>query len=327
MATSKSVTDDEAERIDHYLGQGTYDDWHNFDVEAATQLRRKKHMDDTLWRCHPMLTKLSPYGTDWVEKLQTDCGRAIDLIKQKKKPDPEQFDGLRQIFPVALDAADLLLSFAESIPEMWVILGAAITPVIGLNLAIKRLQNELSELKEKLREAEKEEKSVWAKSAISVAITCIELAIPELGLAEKVAGAAVEFFMTDSKLARATKGVKVTAEAVEKVEKLGHKVHFVAGKAGKGFTVVGFVFDAAEVLEAHGKVKEIQELMDEAAKTLKEVEERAPEALHAYQKLDNIFAAGAGKVRQESDAKSRERDLVIEAYDYSLIKPVAWKLV
>ena len=51
MATSKSVTDDEAERIDNYLGQGTYDDWHNFDVEAATQLRRKKHLDDTLWRC------------------------------------------------------------------------------------------------------------------------------------------------------------------------------------------------------------------------------------------------------------------------------------
>jgi len=327
MATSKSVTDDEAERIDNYLGQGTYDDWHNFDVEAATQLRRKKHLDDTLWRCDARLKRLSPYGTEWVEKLQADCARAIDLIKQKKKPDPEQFSELLQIFPVALDAADLLLSFAEALPVMWTVLGAAITPVIGLTLAAERLHDELSELEELLREAEKEEKVAWIKGAIGVAITCIELVQPELVVVAKAAFAATEFVLAESKTAKATKVGKVAAERLEEVEKLSHVRRIYVKGAGKSLTVVGFYFDAAEVWEAHGKVKEIKELMEKATETLKEIKERTPEALHAFQKLDNIFAAGAGKVRQESDVKSRERDLAIREYDYSLIKPVVWKLV
>jgi hypothetical protein len=96
MATS--VTDEEAERIDAFLGDGTYDTWHVFDVEADMQLSRKKRMDVALPRIEPRLAVLSPYGTDWVEKLQYDCASAIGLIKQKKFPDPAQLARCSRFF-------------------------------------------------------------------------------------------------------------------------------------------------------------------------------------------------------------------------------------
>src|SRR5882672_7935351 len=92
MATS--VTDEQAERIDAFLGDGTYDTWHVLDMEADMQLSRKKRADTALRRVDSRLAVLSPYGTDWVQKLQNDCASAIELIKQNKFPDPAQFSPL-----------------------------------------------------------------------------------------------------------------------------------------------------------------------------------------------------------------------------------------
>ena len=74
-------------------------------------------MDARLWHIDHALSVLSPYGTSWVEKLQNDCAWAIDLIKQKKFPDPTQFNPLLKIFPAALDAAYSMLTAAEAIPR------------------------------------------------------------------------------------------------------------------------------------------------------------------------------------------------------------------
>src|SRR5262245_32439660 len=144
MATS--VTDEEAERIDAWLGDGIYDTWHELDIEADTQFSRKKRADAALWRIDHKLAVLSPYGTNWVEKLQNDCAGAIDLIKQKKYPDPAQFSPLLKIFPVALDAANLMLSDAEAIPTLWLVAGAAATPAAGFTAAAGQVHQDLLEL-------------------------------------------------------------------------------------------------------------------------------------------------------------------------------------
>ena len=155
MATS--VNDEEADRIDAFFGKGTYDSWHELDIEADMQLSRKKRTDTALWRLDHKLAVLSPYGTDWVEKLQNDCAWAIDLVKQQKFPDPAQFGPLLKIFPVALDAADLMLKSAEALPTLWLVAGAAATPAIGFTAAAGRLHQELLELDELLGEAMAEE--------------------------------------------------------------------------------------------------------------------------------------------------------------------------
>jgi len=133
MATS--VTDEQAERIDAFLGDGTYDTWHVLDMEADMQLSRKKRADTALRRVDSRLAVLSPYGTDWVQKLQNDCASAIELIKQNKFPDAAQFSPLLKIFPAALDAADLMLKDAEAIPTLWLVAGVAAVPVVGFTAA------------------------------------------------------------------------------------------------------------------------------------------------------------------------------------------------
>src|SRR6266436_4631282 len=270
MATS--VTDEQAEGIDAFLGDGTYDTWHEFDIEADMQLSRKKRADAALWRVDHKLAVLSPYGTDWVEKLQNDCAWAIDLIKQKKFPDPAQFSPLLKIFPAALDAADLMLTDAEAIPTLWLVAGAAAVPKGGFTVAEAYLSGGT--------------------------------------------GTAAE-----------SKYAKFALESMEEVEKAGHTVQHIAKRGGKFLTIAGFYFDVEEVLHAKGNVKKIKALIEKANKEFKDIQDRLTEAVKGFQRLQGVLVTNEAAARREIEDKRRERDDLIRQYSYSLIKPVAWKLV
>ena len=326
MATS--VTDEEAERIDAFLGDGTYVTCHEFDIEVDTQLSRKKRADTALWRIDHHLSVLSPYGTDWVEKLQNDCAWAIDLIKQKKFPDPAQFRSLLTIFPVALDAADLMLSEAEAIPTLWLVAGTAATPVVGFTAAAGQLHQELLELDELLREAQAEEIETEIKSLLGVVITTVELFTPGLGLLAKGGLALTEAYLAGvTGPAADSKYGKIALERIEEVEKAGHTVRHIAKGGGKFLTISGFYFDVEEVLHAKSNVKKIKALIEKANKEFKDIQERVTEAVNGFRRLQSILDTRERAARREIEQKRRDRDDLIQQYSYSPIKPVAWKLV
>jgi hypothetical protein len=326
MATS--VTDEEAERIDAFLGDGTYDTWHEFDVEADMQLSRKKRADAALWRIDHKLAVLSPYGTDWVEKLQNDCAWAIDLIKQKKFPDPAQFAPLLKIFPMALDAADLMLTDAEAIPTLWLVAGAAAVPAVGFTAAAGQLHQELLELDELLREAQAEEIEAEIKSLLGIVITTVELFTPGLGLLAKGGLTVAEAYLAGGTgTAADSKYAKFTLESIEEVEKAGHAVRHVAKGGGKFLTISGFYFDVEEVLHAKGNVKKIKSLIEKASKEFKDIQDKITGAVKGFQRLQAILVTREAAARREIEEKRRERDDLIRQYSYGLIKPVAWKLV
>jgi hypothetical protein len=326
MATS--VTDEEAERIDAFLGDGTYDTWHELDVEADMQLSRKKRMDAALARIEPRLAVLSPYGTDWVEKLQKDCALAIDLIKQKKFPDPAQLSPLLKIFPAALDAADLMLSDAEAIPALWLVAGAAAVPAVGFTVAARQLQRELVELDELLGDAMAEEVETEIKSLLGVVITTVELFTPGLGLLAKGGLTVAEAYLADFTTTAATsKYAKITLECIEEVERAGHTVQHIAKGGGKVLTIAGFYFDVEEVLHAQDKVKKIKALIEKANREFKAIQHHITSAVKGYQRLQRILVTSEAAARREIETKRRERDELNKQYSYSLIKPVAWKLV
>lgn len=351
MATS--VTDEEAERIDAFLGDGTYDDWHNFDVESDQQLRRAKNMDARLWHIDHALSVLSPYGTSWVEKLQNDCAWAIDLIKQKKFPDPTQFNPLLKIFPAALDAADSMLTAAEAIPTLWLVAGAAAVPWAGFTAAAGQLHRDILELEELLSDAQAEEVEAEIKSLLGVAITTFELFAPGISLLAKGGLSLTEIYLsgvttpaagskyakfgfegTEHVMEKSTekaiehaKEARQTIKQIERLEEAGHKVQFIPKAGGKALTIAGFYFDVDEVLHAKGNVKRIKALMEKANKEYKEIKEKITAAAKGYQRLQNILVTREAAERREIEDKIHERDDLVGQYSYSLVTPVAWKLV
>ncbi len=303
MATP--VSDEQAETIDAYFGDGVFDTWHGFDVEADMQLSRKKKADTSLWHLDHGFAVLSPYGTDWVEKLQNDCAWAIDLIKQKKFPDPAQFNPLLKIFPVALDAADLMLSDAEAIPVTWLMLGAAVTPSVGLAAAAGQIQRELLELDDLLSDAMAEEVEVEIKSFLGVAITTFELFTPGLGWLALASTTAAEAILSGYNTpVGGTKYAAGGAEAIEKLEIGSHKVQHVAGRGGKLLTIAGFYFDVDEVLSAKGNVKKIKSLMEDAKKKFDGIQGALNLAIRGYQRLNHILNTTEADAQKEIELEA-----------------------
>jgi hypothetical protein len=322
------MTDEEAERIDAFLGNGTYDTWHGLDWEAQAQLNRAKRIDKVLWKLDHGLSVLSPYGTDWVEKLKNDLAWGMDLIQQQKFPDPAQFQPLFKIFPVALDTAHLKLEDAESIPVVWMVSGAVGLPVVGFTAAVQRLHAELLELEKALSEALAEQVEAGIKAMLGIAIGAVGLMLPGLGLLAKGGMTAAEVLLAGPTSVNAgTKYAKFALESVEKVEKAGHTVRHVAERGGQTLAIVGFYFEIQHVRHAKGNVKKLQRLLDQAYKDYKELQGKLKNAVKDYQRLVHFLETKAEPLRKEIADKQSERDDLIRQYSYSLVKPVAWRLV
>jgi hypothetical protein len=323
-----TVNDEQAERIDQFLGAGTYDTWHVLDVEADMQLSRKKKADAALWHVDHSFSVLSPYGTDWVEKLQYDCAAAIELIKQNKFPDPAPFYTLLKIFPVALDAADLMLQEAEAIPTLWLVAGAAAVPVVGFTATAGRLHQELMELDELLSEAQAEEVETEIKAFLGVVITTVELFVPGLGLLAKGGLAAAEVYLAGGgNTASRSKVAKFALESIEDVEKASHTVKHIAGRGGKFITLTGYYFDVEEVLHAKHNVKKIKDLIEKTTKEFNEIKDKLSQVVKSYERLQHIVETSSRSAQRAADEKRWERDDLIQQYAYSIVKPIAWKLV
>jgi len=108
-----------------------------------------------------------------------------------------------------------------------------------------------------------------------------------------------------------------------------HAVHpqFATRRGGKILTISGFYFDVEEVLHAKGNVKKIKALIEKANKEFKAIQDKVTFALKGFQRLQNFLVTREAAARKEIENKRRERDDLIRQYSYSLIQPVAWKLV
>ena len=92
-------------------------------------------------------------------------------------------------------------------------------------------------------------------------------------------------------------------------------------------TIAGFYFDVDEVLSAKGNVKKIKSLMEDAKKKFDGIQGALNLAIRGYQRLNHILNTTEADAQKEIDSKRLERDDLIQQYSYSLIQPVAWRLV
>jgi len=250
------------------------------------------------------------------------------LILASKFPDPAQFQQLYDIYPVAMDAADLQMDEAEAIPIAGLLTGVASLRSAGFAIAAKQLHDELLELDDLLREAQAEEIEAEIKGALGFVITSVELLVPGLGL---VAGGGLtlgEIIMDyDNPYKAIQQGTKIGLESVEEIENVSHRVEHFAKRGGKFVTVSGFYFDAAEILSARKNVSKIKALLEKSQKEYKELMERYRGAIRSLVTFQNHIEDVLRPIRAQIWAKWGERDDVIKKYSYSLTKPIQWTIV
>ena len=322
------ISDKDAEKIDAFLGDGTYDQVSELDTAGRDQLARAAKLDKMLWNYDHSLAVLSPYGTDWVEKVHNDLAWGLDLIVESKFPDPAQFQQLYDIYPVAMDAADLQMDEAEAIPIAGLLTGVASLQSAGFAIAAGQLHDELLELDDMLRDAQAEEIEAEIKGALGFVITSVELLVPGLGLAASGGLTAGEIIMDyDNPYKAVQQGTKIGLESIEKVESVSHRVEHFAKRGGKLITVSGFYFDAAGVLGARKNVSKIKALLEKAQKEYKELMEKYRGAIKSLVAFQNHIESILKPVRTQIWAKWQERDAVIQEYGYSLTKPIQWTIV
>jgi len=149
-----------------------------------------------------------------------------------------------------------------------------------------------------------------------------------LGLLAKGGLTLAEAYLADfTGTAANSKYAKITLEAIEEVERAGHTVRHIAKGGGKVLTITGFYFDVEEVLHAKDMVKKIKALIEKTNKEFKAIQHHITSAVKGYQRLQRILVTSEAAARREIENKRRERDELNKRYSYSLIKPVAWKLV
>ena len=322
------MNDADADKIDAYLGNGTFYKWDELDGSGRGALARAKRLDKMLWAYDHSLSVLSPYGTGWVEKIKNDLDSGFDSILKGKFVDPGQFRPLFEIYGPAIDTAELQMDEAEAIGMAGFINGVASLRSLGLSIEVKRLHEDLMELDTLLREAQSELIEVEIKAALGYVITTVELMLPGLGLLAKGGLTAAEIAMEGGKgTAAGTKYAKIGLEAVETIEKVAHAVRHVAQRGAKALTITGFYFDAEEVLHASKRVKKIKELLERANKEYGEVSERLGAALKALKRWVDHMNGLLRPIRSEIYDKQRVRDALITRHSYSLITPVAWRIV
>src|SRR5262249_40133490 len=124
-----------------------------------------------------------------------------------------------------------------------------------------------------------------------------------------------------------SKYAKFALESIENVEKAGHTIRHIAKRGGKFLIISGFYFDVEEVLHAKGNVKKIKALIEKANKEFKDIQDKITVAVKGLQRLQQILVTSGAAARREIEEKRRERDDLIQQYSYSLVTPVAWKVV
>jgi hypothetical protein len=322
------MTDEVAERIDAFLGDGTYDTWNVLDWEARTQLDRAKRIEHTLWQLNTRLCVLAPYGTDWVEKLKNDLAWGLDLIKEEKFPDPAQFRPLLKIFPVALDAAELLMDYAEAIPVIWTISGAFALPVVGFTASVAQLRDDLLLLDKLLTEALVEQVEAAIKSAFSFVIDTVGLMVPGLGLLAKGPMSVVNMLLAGPTTASGkTQRAKGISEAVAEIPRANARFKKIAQAGGKPLTITGFYFEIQNLRHVRGKVDAIRRLLKKTNRKYKELQEDLKRAVGVYRFVAQEMDTRMLPLRKQADAKQSERDDLIRQYSYDLVQPVAWRIV
>ena len=321
------MTDEDADKLDAYLGDGTYEKFDELDGDARRQLARTKAIATMLWRYDTGFSVLAPYGTDWVEKVKSDFEVGFNLIKNSRFPDPAQFQQLFDVYPLAIDTASLQLDEAEGLGGAWLLSAFAGMKPFLLSAAVGKLRNELLELENLLREAEAKEVETQIKAGLGFAITTISLIVPGLGLISKLGLTTAEYFLADTSAAKTTKVTKGGLEVLEHSEKAGERVGHFAGKSAKVLTVTGYYFDAMELKHAGHKVEKIKKLLKETKEKYSQIVPKLRSARMAFSTFQNVLNQKMRSLRDDIYAMQRKRDEIASRHAYSKFTPVNWRIV
>jgi hypothetical protein len=321
------MTDADADKLDAYLGNGTYEKWTELDTDGMGELSRSKRVANMLWKYDSSLAVLSPFGADWIEKVHHDLNWGFDHIIQGKFPAPEQFDQLFAIYPLVIDTASLQLDEGEAIGATWILSGFASIRSLGLAAAAGELRADLLELDALLREAEAEKIETEIKAALGIVINTVGIFLPGLSLLAKGGLTAAEFALADNDTAKKSKVVKFGLESIEHVEKAGSTVRHVARKGAKSIAITGFYFDVEEVLHARKNVKKIKAKLEEARKKYNDMKDKLSAAVKVLGDFQRHLDSVLRPIRAKVMAKRSQRDDMIQRYGYSSITPMKWKIV
>lgn len=337
MARQLKITDDDAEKIDAYLGPGTYDRWSVLDSEGRVQLGKKKQVDTVLWKADKSIyAVLSPYGTDYTEKIREDLIEGFELLLASKYPAPDPFHQLLDIYEAALDTADFLIQEAEAVPVISVILGAASLKTAGLAVSARKLQEALVKLDRLIFEAMAQKIEAQIKQALGILTTTFSLMVPGVGLLAKGALTGADLLL-DSKTGpdtpafeewtkRSAKGVNYILDIMEKIKSLEKHTTVIRG-AGKTLTVTGLYFDYREVQLANKNLDALEKAMAECKQLHGELVVKLNDAIVVVRKLRDRLEGLIRPLRQKADAKRHERDRLIRDAAYPMIKAYPWRVV
>ena len=337
MARQLKITDDDAEKIDAYLGPGTYDRWDILDSEGRMQLGKKKQIDNALWKADKSVyAVLAPYGTDYTEKLREDLIAGFELLLASKYPAPEPFHKLLDIYELALDTADLLIQEAEIVPVVSLILGAASVKTVGLAFSAAMLRKELLALDALIGEAMALKIEAQIQQALGIVTNTIGLVVPGLSLLAKGSLTTADFLLDDQlgpdkpKLEAAAsdsaKGVNFILDVMERIEAVDKHKTLIKG-AGKTLTVAGLYFDYREVQQASRILEKLEKKMAECKKMYDELVPKLREAIVVVRKLEERLEGGIRPLREKANAKRHERNLLIWDVGYSISRAYQWRVI
>ncbi|MGV3531726.1 MAG: hypothetical protein ACO1QR_05100 [Chthoniobacteraceae bacterium] len=332
-----NFTDAEADKINAYLGQGTYERWDPLDAEAKMLLNKRKKADKVLWDFDKRFSVLSPYGTDRVEKIRNDLIEGWDLIIAGKFPAPEQYHKLLDLYEVAIDAADLLLHVAETIPIIGLVQGAVSVKSLGLAASAGKLRSKLLKLDSLLAQAMTLKIEAHIQQALGLVSAAISLMVPGLGLLAKGSLTAADFLLDDvlgpeksdkdSSRGDAAKGMGYVMDIMEDIAPMGAARKSFAGKAGKNLTVVGVYFDYKEVAQANAFLETVKSAMATCQTELKSLTEKLKVALSELSRVQKHMESVMRPLQKAADNKRYQCDQLIHDMGYPIIKPYKWIVV
>lgn len=249
------------QRVDDKLGQGHYLEWQQWERKVSDLANKykisRKQIDllpnykfiIDLWGDSGRLEKITSIRRYYLNRFMN--GGELDIDKYNDSQNIQ--DSLFTIADEELKLAIGLVTF-----HTW-ITGFVAIGLASFNQRAKSLLEIIKILNQQLEVAQKQLNVAGLKAAVSVACATLTAIIPPVGFITSLAIAggqlALDLATDGPKKSMFKEGASKTApfgEAIatemSEIERYGNKTRFIAKSTGKTLKVVGFYFDADEIL-------------------------------------------------------------------------------
>lgn len=263
--------------VDKVLGTGAYARFQTvLDAFIEEQTRAYKHEERLSSAWAVSLKKQLQADLAFAEKVSDDYVAFLERVNSSGTANVREGEKIFDVFILAISVLTCVNDVLDDMFDLGIVGLITALEGIGLTIEANRVQSLLKQLQQELEKAKKERLEAWAQLIIDVAIAGTLafagplgwLTLGAVGLGQMVAdtylGPATSDAATWGSRGNTTIGTAVSAS--EKYLQASSKVSKVAKNTGRVLVVVGFVFDANEILVGYSNVDGLKKLMAEAKK-------------------------------------------------------------